>query len=146
VKSKDKKLDVFFRSCITAIVAIINLYLDLDLSYSWRNSSVLAAKAMEHGVYHARKLREWITTYLHSGKLPLHRYGTYRSSVLEDEDPARNIQLHLTEIAKNGYIRARDVVDYVATPAVQECLGSKARSISERTTQRWLHRLSWRYR
>ena len=146
VKGKDKKLDVFFRSRITAMVATINLYLDSELSYSWRDSSVLAAKAMGHGVYHARKLREWITTYLHSGKLPLHRYGTYRSSVLEDEDLARDIQLHLTEIAKNGYIRARDVVDYVATSAVQERLGSKARTISERTARRWLHRLSWQYR
>lgn len=33
VKSKDKKLDVFFRSRITAIVATLNLYMDPDLNY-----------------------------------------------------------------------------------------------------------------
>jgi len=35
LKSKDKKLDVFFRSHLTAIVATLNLYLDPKLSYSW---------------------------------------------------------------------------------------------------------------
>ena len=34
VKSKDKKLDVFFRARITAMFATINLYLDSQLSYA----------------------------------------------------------------------------------------------------------------
>jgi len=111
VKAKDKKLDVFFRSRITAMVATLNFYLDAELSYSWRESSILAAKAMGHGVKHARNLRKWIKAYLNSEKLPLHRYGTYHSSILDDEDFRRDIQLHLTEIAKKGYIRAQDIVD-----------------------------------
>ena len=146
VKAKDKKLDVFFWSRITAMVATLNLYLDAELSYSWRESSILAAKAMGHGVKHARNLRKWIKAYLHSEKLPLHRYGTYKSSILDDEDFRRDIQLHLTEIAKKGYIRAQDIVDYVATPKVQQKLGTKARGIHVRTARRWLHKLSWRYR
>jgi hypothetical protein len=146
VKAKDKKLDVIFRSRITAMIATLNFYLDAELSYSWQESSVLAAKAMGHGVWHARNLRKWIKAYLHSGKLPLHRYGSYHSSILDDEDFRRDIQLHLTEITKNGYIRAQDIVDYVATPEVQQKLGTKARGIHVRTAQRWLHKLSWRYR
>ena len=145
VKAKDKKLDVFFRSRITAMVATLNFYLDAKLSYSWRESSILAAKAMGRGVKHARNLRKWIKAYLHSEKLPLHRYGTYHSSILDDEDFRRDIQLHLTEIAKKGYIRAQDIVDYVATPEVQQKLGTKARGIHIRTAQQWLHKLSWRY-
>jgi hypothetical protein len=145
VKSKDKKLDVFFRSRITAMVATLNFYLDAELSYSWRESSILAAKAMGRGVKHARNLRKWIKDYLHSEKLPLHRCGTYHSSILDDEDFRRDIQLHLTEIAKKGYIRAQDIVDYVATPEVQRKLGTKARGIHVRTARRWLHKLSWRY-
>ena len=35
VKAKEKKLDVFFRSRITAMVATLNFYLDAELSYSW---------------------------------------------------------------------------------------------------------------
>ena len=111
------------------MVATLNFYLDPELSYSWQESSILAAKALGRGVKHARNLRKWINNYLHSEKLPLHRYGTYRSSILEDEDFRRNIQLHLTEIAKKGYIRAQDIVDYVATPEVQQQLGTRARGI-----------------
>ena len=145
MKVKDKKLDVFFRGRITAMVATLNLYLDPELSYSWQESSIFAAKALGRGVKHARNLRKWINNYLHSEKLPLHRYGTYRSSILEDEDFRRNIQLHLTEIAKKGYICAQDIVDYVATPEVQQQLGTRAHGIHIRTAQRWLHKLSWRY-
>ena len=145
VKAKDKTLDVFFRSCITAMVATLNFYLDPELSYSWQESSVLAAKALGCGVKRARNLRKWINEYLHSEKLPLHRYGTYHSSILENEDFRRGIQLHLMEIAKKGYIRAQDIVDYVATPEVQQQLGTRAHGIHVRTARRWLHKLSWRY-
>ena len=146
VSAKDKKLDVFFRSRITAMTATLNFYLDAELSFSWRESSVLAAKAMGRSVNHARNLRKWIKTYLRSEKLPLHCYGTYHSSILDDEDFRRDIQLHLIEIAKKGYIHAQDIVDYVATPDIQQKLGTKACGIHVRTARRWLHKLSWRYR
>jgi len=125
----------------------LNLYLDPMLSYSWRECSLLAAKTAGHGVYHARNIRTWIRQYLTTQKLPLHRYGKFHSSILKDEDLAQDIQLHLTEIAKKGYIHAQDVVDYVATPEVQERLRTtgNARGISLRTAQRWLKKLSWRY-
>ena len=127
------------------MVATLNLYLDPELSYTWRESSILAAKAPGHGVNHARNLRKWIKKYLHSETLPLHHYGTYHSSVLEDEDFQREIQLHLMEIAKKGYIHAQDIVDYVATPEVQKQLGIRARGIHVQTARRWLHKLNWRY-
>jgi len=145
MKAKDKKLDVFFRSRITAMVATLNFYLDPELSYSWQESSVLTAKAMGRGVKHAQNIRKWIKNFLHSEKLPLHRYGTYHSSILEDEDFCLDIQLHLMEIAKNGYIRAQDIVNYVATEEVQQRLGTKAQGIHVRTVRRWLYKLSWRY-
>ncbi|CAA7270186.1 unnamed protein product [Cyclocybe aegerita] len=145
VKSKDKKLDVFFRSRITGMVATLNLYLDSQLSYTWREASLIAAKAAGRGPNHARNLRKWICQFLKSGKLPLHRYGSYNSSILDDEDFAWDIQLHLTEKAKDGYIRAQDIVDYVATKDVQERLGVKARGITVRTARRWLKKLNWRY-
>ena len=45
VKSKDKTLDIVFCSCITAMVATLNFYLDVELSFTWWEASVLAAKA-----------------------------------------------------------------------------------------------------
>jgi hypothetical protein len=60
--------------------------------------------------------------FFNSGKLPLHRYGTFHSSILEDENIAQGIQLHLLDIGEKGYIRVRaqDIVDYIASPEVQE--------------------------
>ena len=66
------------------------------------------------------------------------------SCILKDEDFAQDIQLHLLEISKGGYVRAQDVVDYIDRPEVQERLGKKTK-ISLRTAQRWLKKLSWRY-
>lgn len=116
IKGRDQLLDIFFRTRITGMVGTLNLYLDPQLSYSWREASIIAAKAAGRSVNHARNLRNWILQFLNSGKLPLHQYGTYRSSILDDEDFACDIQLHLLEIGKKGYIRAQDIVDYVATP------------------------------
>jgi len=56
VKAKDKTLDVFFWSRITVMVATLNFYLDPELSYSWQESSVLAAKALGCGVKRAQNL------------------------------------------------------------------------------------------
>lgn len=68
--------------------------------------------------------------------------------MLEDEDFAQLIQLHLQEIAKDGYIRALDIVDFLAQPEMQQKLeeaGAKKRTISLRTAQHWLHNMGWRY-
>ena len=109
----------------------INLYL--------AEASLLVAKSQGYGSYRARSIRRRIHKYLASGKLPLHFTGRYRSSTLEDEDIAQ------VEIAKNGYIRTQDVVDFVATEKIQAMLHSKNRGICLRTAQRWLHKLDWRY-
>jgi hypothetical protein len=148
VKSKDQKLDVFFRAHITAMVGTLNLYLDSELSYTWREASFVVSKSQGQGINHARNIRTWIHQFLCHGKLPLHHFGQSKSSILEDEDFAQAIQLHLQGIAKEGYIRAQDIVDYVLTPEMQQKLdeaNAKKKKISLRTAQRWLHRMGWRY-
>jgi hypothetical protein len=137
VKVRDPKLAVIFRSRITAMVGTLNLYMDTELSYSWREASLVVAKSLGLGVQsgskRAHNIRTWIHQFLASGKLPTHRRGQNHSSILDDEDFAREIQLHLMEKAKEGYVRAQDIVDFVAAPEMQEKLGSKARNISVRT-------------
>lgn len=148
VKSKDKKLDVFFRARITAMVGVLNLYLDSHLSYTWRKASIVVSKAQGHGVKHARNLHQWILNFVRYDQLPLHRYGQTRSSVLDDEDVAQTIQLRLAEKAKEGFIKAIDVVDIVASLEMQANftrLGICKPKISERTARNWLAKLKWRY-
>ena len=72
IKAKDKKLDVLFCARITGMVGTLNLYLDPQLSYTWREASLIASKSQGHGVNHARNLRTWIHQYLGSKKLPVH--------------------------------------------------------------------------
>ncbi|PPQ70445.1 hypothetical protein CVT26_013939 [Gymnopilus dilepis] len=148
VKCKDKKLDVLFRGRLTGMVGTLNLYLDPQLSYTWREASLIASKSQGHGVSHARNLRTWIHRFLASGNLPLHRYGKLNGSLLDDEDFSQEIKLHLSGIAKSNYIRAQDIVDFMETPEMQEKLdeiGAVKKKISVRTAQRWLHRMGWRY-
>ena len=49
------------------------------------------------------------------------------------------------EMAKNSYICAEDVVDYIVSPQIQAKLGSKAHGILVHTTRHWLKKLDWRY-
>src|SRR5882724_356588 len=71
---------------------------------TWQEASLIVAKAAGHGVRHARNLCTWIHAYLKRAKLPVHCYGWFCSSILDDEDLAMAIQLHLQELMKDNYI------------------------------------------
>ena len=40
-KSQDKTLDVFFQVCISAMVGVLNIFLDPELQYIWRKASMV---------------------------------------------------------------------------------------------------------
>jgi hypothetical protein len=101
VKSKDKWLDVFIRARITAMLRTLNLYLDPEASYTWRQASLVAAKVQGHSVHHAQNIRTWIHAFLNHGKLPLHCYGHFRPTILDDEDFTCEISPYLLEMSKN---------------------------------------------
>ncbi|KAG2158774.1 uncharacterized protein EDB93DRAFT_1064563, partial [Suillus bovinus] len=65
--------------------------------------------------------------------------------ILQDEDLAQHIHLHLQGIAKDGYVKAQDIVDIMATAEMKQYLGSKI-GITIQTGQCWLHKMDWRYR
>ena len=65
VKAKDKKLDVTFRACITAMVGTLNLYLDPKLMYSWREASLIAEKSQGVGIKDGSKRARNIHTWIH---------------------------------------------------------------------------------
>ncbi|KAJ7242820.1 hypothetical protein B0H12DRAFT_1023434 [Mycena haematopus] len=129
----------------------LNLYLDTELSYTWRQASLVVSRSQGHGIHHARNIRTWLHAFLSKGTLPFHRLGAFRATVLDDEDFSLPIQLHLQSIAKEGegYIRAQDIVDFIAdTPEMQAMMeksGAKRNLISLRTAQRWLHKMGWRF-
>ena len=118
-------------------------------SFKWWDASLIVAKLIGKGIWDGNKrasnLCTWIHKYLATGKLPTHRHGQHSVSILDDEDFTQDIQEHLQEIAKGGYIWAQDIVDHVSTPAIQERLGAKKWAISIQTACRWLKKLNWHY-
>ena len=148
IKAKDKSLNVFLHARVMAMVGALNLYLDPDLSYTWREASLIASKAQGHGIYHSRNIRKWILQFLTTGELPLHRYQGTRSEILQHEDISSLIKLKLIERCKNGFINASEVVNIVASQEIQEMLEDadiNQCSISEHTGREWLKKLDYRY-
>jgi hypothetical protein len=148
-QSQDKSLDVVFRARILAMVGVLNLFLDPELPYTWREASMIVAKAQGHGSTRARSIRAWVLDFIREGMLPLHSYRYTRQTVLEDEDILQEVQGQLSEKARSGFIKAQDVCEIVASEKIQVMfarLGVHKPSISMSTAQRWLAKLKWQYR
>ena len=64
LRSQDKLLDVVFRAHISAMVGVLNIFLDPDLPYTWRKASMVVAKAQGHGSTRARSIRAWILDFV----------------------------------------------------------------------------------
>ena len=147
-QNQAKSLDVIFKARIAAMIGVLNLFLDPGLSYTWREASMIVAKAQGHGSTRARSLRAWVLDFVREGKLPLHSYGYTRQTVLEDDDVLQEVQGELAKKAKSGFINAEDVCEIVASEKIQVLfarLGVHKPRISLATAKRWLAKLKWRY-
>jgi hypothetical protein len=145
---KDKSWDIVSCARITAMVGVLNLYLETELCYTWRKASLVVAKAQGQGTMHAHNLRKWILDFIRSKCLPLHHYRKAKWTVLEDEDILQSLQGQLVERAKHRYIKAADLVEIVSSPEMQASLtqiGVYKPTITERTACNWLKKLKWRY-
>ena len=99
---------------------------------------------------YARKLRHWVIEFERQGmtytSLPLTRHGRFDTQRLFDEDLSAKIHNFLLELRKDQpFFKAEDIVDFVSTQDMQLAMGTKATTISKRTAQCWLKRMSWRY-
>jgi hypothetical protein len=147
-QDKSSLLDVVFQAHISAMIGVLNLFLDPELPYTWREASMIVAKAQGNGPTRARSIRAWVLDFVREGTLPLHSYGYTRQTVLEDEGILQEIQDELSEKSKNGFIKAQDVCDIIASQKLQDMflrLGTDKPSISLATAKRWLTKMKWRY-
>jgi hypothetical protein len=147
-QSQDKKLDVVFRARIDAMVGVLNIFLDLELSYTWREASMIIAKAQGHGSNCTHSIQTWILDFVRKARLPFHSFCYTRQTVLEDNDISQAIQEELSERAKSDFIKAEDICELVASEKFQIMfarLGTHKPSISKATAHRWLEKLKWRY-
>jgi hypothetical protein len=147
-ESKRDDLDVIVRARVAAIVGLLNIYTDENLSYSWRRSSQFVAKIQGRGTSHARHIREWAINFLKWRDLPLHQLNRKRGTAVDDEDIAQEIKASMVEKAKGKFLKAQDVVEIVASPKMQaifELKGISKPSISIKTALRWLEKLGWTF-
>jgi hypothetical protein len=146
---KDKNIDILFQACIVSMVGTLNLFLDPEITCTWRQASLVSSKVQGHGITHAQYIWEWILKYVLHNELPLHRLGQTRWNTLEDEDVAQEIKLRVSEKLKGRHLTASNVIDVVASPEVQAVLTQKGifkPTISEHMVWHWLAGLGWQYR
>ena len=75
-------------------------------------------------------------------ELPVNQYGSGKEFMIDDEDLAQDIQLHLQ--GRGKYIKAYDIVRYLDTPDMLARLGRK-KTISERTARNWMKKMGYRW-
>jgi len=68
------------------MVGVLNIFLDLGLSYTWREASIIVAKAQGHGSIHVHSIQTWILDFVWEGRLPFHSFCYTRQTVLEDNN------------------------------------------------------------
>ena len=148
----DKKMDPILCGHVQSMVALLNLFLDKGLGYTWRVSSLIATKShgcgKSHGVAHARLIRRWVLNFFQTRQLPHDNYKRTPSTVLQDEDISQEIQFELGEKMKNGSFKVTDLVDIISRLKMQDrfrLAGIDKPSISERMAHRWMNGLGWRY-
>jgi hypothetical protein len=148
LQTQEKSLDVIFRACISAMIGVLNLFLDPGLSYTWREALMIIAKAQGHGSTCTRSVWTWILDFVWEGRLPLHSYCYTQSTVLDNDEVLQEIQGQLSERAKDGFIKAEDVCEIVASEGVQVLIAQlriHKPSISRKTAQRYLAKLKYCY-
>ncbi|EJF65500.1 hypothetical protein DICSQDRAFT_50417, partial [Dichomitus squalens LYAD-421 SS1] len=110
----------------------------------WGALSLTTAAQWEKGPHTARSLRAWTRAFLKDRhELPLTPGNTWTKSLLDKcLDLKEAISEHLQSISK--YVRALDIVDFMALPTNQEKYGlTKPISLSQ--AQVWMQRLDYRW-
>ncbi|GLB45359.1 hypothetical protein LshimejAT787_2200220 [Lyophyllum shimeji] len=143
---KDPKLDLLLRSRLEAMKRFLWAYTDPTSQYydKWMPASLATAKASERGPWFARRLREWSSAFIIDPEvLPENTYGTWNNSRLDDEDMKQDLNEHLQTLGK--FFSAMDIVRYLDKPEVRERYKMK-KGITERTAQRWLKKMGYRWK
>jgi hypothetical protein len=79
----------------------------MDVMGGWQHLYI--QQMIMGGTQQARQLCKWARDYIADcGCLPINIYGTWNSSIFEDEDFASELLLHLQSIGK--YVRAMEIV------------------------------------
>jgi hypothetical protein len=130
-------------SHIEAMRKFLWKYISGNSTARWGSASLETTHDHERGAYHVHLLQEWTHAYIaNRNDLLKNTYGTWKTSMLDDEDLAQTIHLHLQSLGP--WIRAQDVVDFVNKPETQVQFRLK-KSISLSMATWWMKHLGYRW-
>ncbi|KZT66821.1 hypothetical protein DAEQUDRAFT_674282 [Daedalea quercina L-15889] len=125
---------------------LLHFFVDGDgagKQFTWITASLHTVQAWEEGPHHARRLREWTRDFLKDRHhLPHTTAASWKTSVLEKPGLKEAICQHLQSVGK--YVRAMDIVEFMADPEVQAKYGLE-KTIGLSTAQEWMHELDYRW-
>jgi hypothetical protein len=124
-EAKKCNLDVIVWACVVAVIGLLNIYTDEDLEYSWTKASEVVAKTQRAGVNHAQCIWKWAIGFLKRGDLPLYQLNWKWATIIDDEDIAEELKMCMMEKGKEGFLKAQDIVDIIASPKMQEIFTQK---------------------
>lgn len=97
---KDKSIDLLFRGRLTVMLALLRLY-KASKDIGWVEASMLAATTAGWGAHLACCVRRWCRRFLDDETcLPVNLYGTWKTSLIADEDFSSQIQAYLQSLNK----------------------------------------------
>ncbi|KAJ7938534.1 hypothetical protein B0H13DRAFT_1587591, partial [Mycena leptocephala] len=109
----------------------------------WANKADIIAKSAGKGSWLSRRVREWAIAFMKDpAYMPNAEYGKFTDSILDDENLAQEIYLHLQGL--DTWICAQDLVNYMSSDEMKSRLNLR-RDISLRTAQRWMKRMKYRW-
>jgi hypothetical protein len=137
--------DSTLRLCLELMLSFMRLFKSHECHCRhWLLCADLIATSVGKGPWMSKMLRVWVMDFVDNEKnLPTAKYGKSNACMLEDEDLAQELHLHLQSIGK--YVAARHVVQFVNSSEVRTRLRLK-KSITERTARRWMNRMRFRWR
>lgn len=143
---KYTELDLLTLARYNQMLAHLRLYATDPLHLGqWKKSSITAAVANGKSQVYGLKIRRWCREFIQDNdKLPLNQYGTWNTSILHsDEDLQQLVVAHLQSVGP--WFSAATLVEFLNTPSMLERM-RRERPVAERTAQRWLSILGFRWK
>ncbi|EEB91086.1 hypothetical protein MPER_10620 [Moniliophthora perniciosa FA553] len=144
---KNPGLNPFLRTRLELMEKVMTGYSNpkcTDTYGKWMHSSLSIAYIAQKSPKTAKSLRQWIKNFVDDPtQLPIPKYKG-RHSVIENEELATDIALHLQSIGK--YVTAKHVVEYVDCRDVREKYGLSKKGITVKTAEIWMKRMGYRWK
>ena len=135
--------DELTHSHVEAMRKFLWKYISGNSTAWWGPALLETAHDYERGTHHACLLQEWTHAYVATREdLPKNTYGTWKPSMLNDEDLATTIHLHLQSLGP--WIQAQDVVDFINKPETKAQFWL-IKSISLSMATWWMKCLGYRW-